>query len=438
MNAIDIPISAAHIEYSTRNLDEIQIILTDSSSRFSDVIKKLLISDNYRPKIEKFIVPASVASSHESTITYMYIHNRRKLLLYIFINSFLLLFLTAHMHRRDKPGDAEKTDQMPKDPVPLSTEADLTQEMPRIVDDSLQRVINDKFHARPSSKHGKTMIAVAQQLLATNLALFHILLLSSFSPVFSSSCDFSPAIFIHHVQSLRDNPDFIEGMLDFVLANVDFQLDLKLAKIFIQRFLTCFSAAFFQCQVQLMNKQQQMDIAVVSTNDKQVVHYICGYILHALRKRYMKAKIKKLDLLTLLEYLYAADNSESSYSEWTETLDRGGLKRPSVKFFQLVVQIECWVRELTNVENLNTNTLVDLKEKLSDYGLLRSSWDRMIQDDSVKKWIILDHVLALFVKVRGFAVTRLVRKQLQKKRKDAKIAAGSRKALRKELRNISN
>ena len=38
-----------------------------------------------------------------------------------------MLFLTAHMHRRDKPGDtnAEKTDQMPKDPVPLSTEADL-------------------------------------------------------------------------------------------------------------------------------------------------------------------------------------------------------------------------------------------------------------------------------------------------------------------------
>ena len=45
--------------------------------------------------------------------------------------------------------------------------------------------------------------------------------------------------------------------------------------------------------------------------------------------------------------------------------------------------------------------------------------------------------LPLFVKVRGFAVTKLARKQLQKKRKEAKVKAGSQRALRKELCHLS-
>ena len=54
-------------------------------------------------------------------------------------------FLTAHMHRSDKPGDADKSNQLPKDPIPLSTADLLKEEMPQIVDDSLNRILTDKF-----------------------------------------------------------------------------------------------------------------------------------------------------------------------------------------------------------------------------------------------------------------------------------------------------
>ena len=74
--------------------------------------------------------------------------------------------------------------------------------------------------------------------------------------------------------------------------------------------------------------------------------------------------------------------------------------------------------------------------KLMEYQLLKACWDRLMQNcDS--KWLLLDHVLTLFLKVRGFALVKLVRKELCKKRKNSKVAAGAKKALRKELQEMN-
>ena len=354
------------------------------------------------------------------------------------IQIFIAFFsFTAHMNKMDKQA-SDETCQLPKKSVPLSTEDDLRREMPSVVKGTFHRITQDKFHQRPCSKYGQTMILISQQLLAVQLTILHMLLISSIVPMFSSSTDFSSSRFLLCVNKLRDDPDFIESMIDFILTNINFELELRLAKMYAQRFLTCFTTTYFHRQLQLLDVQQQMDNAVISKNDKEVLFYICGYILHALKKRYLKSKVKHSDLLNMLEHLFSNDQKRNDYSEWTDKLDRGGLKRPGEKFFRLIVQIERWVRDVVSIPNLHTNSLVNLKEKLCDYALLRSSWDCMIEDTDIKKWLMLDHVVSLFVKVRGFAVTKLVRKQLQKKRKDAKVTAGSRKALRKELRNLSN
>ena len=180
---------------------------------------------------------------------------------------------------------------------------------------------------------------------------------------------------------------------------------------------------------------RKKDFQSVTDNDRQVLYYVCGFILHAIRKRYLKSK-KTKSMCAMLNML--SDSTKCLESTWTEALDRGGLKRPLEKFFTIMVQVERWVRDIVDVGNLQADTLINLKEKLIHYRLLRVSWEKIRTDDDHNKWMVLDHILGLFFKVRGFAVTRLVRRQILQKRKASKIAAGTRKALRKELRDIAN
>lgn len=152
------------------------------------------------------------------------------------IFSFLFFSLTAHMNKTVPTDDAC---QLPKKSVPLSTQEDLEQEIPAIVEETLKTISADKFHQRPSSKHGRTMILISQQLLAVNLIVIHMLLVSSISTLFSPSTDFCSSNFLVCVNNLRNNPDFLESMLDFILSNVNFKLELRFAKMFAQRFCTC-------------------------------------------------------------------------------------------------------------------------------------------------------------------------------------------------------
>lgn len=57
---------------------------------------------------------------------------------------------------------------------------------------------------------------------------------------------------------------------------------------------------------------------------------------------------------------------------------------------------------------------------------------------SLSNDLVLEHSLTLFLKVRGYAITKFVRKQITRKQRDKKVEAGKRKSLRKELRDKSN
>ena len=145
------------------------------------------------------------------------------------------LYFTAHIHRTD----ATSTDETVKlyRTTPLSTAECFRQELPSMTKDALHGIANEKFHARPSSKNGKTLITVSQQLLVANLSMLHILLVSSFTQFFESSRD-SSQLFHQHISHLRSNPHFIQGMIDFILTNINFQLELRIAEMFLQQFLT--------------------------------------------------------------------------------------------------------------------------------------------------------------------------------------------------------
>ena len=350
-------------------------------------------------------------------------------LVHVDLNHSCSIQSTAHQHKNQ--GEDDPVAQQPAEPtqkIPISSRAEIEQELPTVVDKTLNNIVKDKIHAQPTSKHGHTMLVIARQLLLVNAIISSYLL------------NFCATLMVNaktlDINELRKDADFIEGFLDIVLSNVNFELDIRCARMFVQRFLTSFVNCFCERQLELMNLVTKKACDEVTDNDKQVLYFMCGYILHAMKKRYMmmKSKTTGAKFCVILNML-ATDKMTSNQcqsSKWTDSIDRGGLKRPTEKFFLLILQIERWTRELVNVNNLSSTSLVHLKETMITYPLLRKTWDNLVTGD-VEKWLLLEHILGLFFKVRGFAVTKLLRKNMQKKHKEAKVKAGTRKALRKEL-----
>ena len=184
-----------------------------------------------------------------------------------------------------------------------------------------------------------------------------------------------------------------------------------------------------------------VNVDILTDNDKQVLFYICGYLIHALRKQYFRLKsVKARRLVECIDCLQVADNVVNNLSsKWLDALDRGGLKRPCMKFFNLIVQVEKWVRDVVSVKQLKSDSLVNLKAKLLDYNLLKLSWQNITSGHSECSMIVLEHVLSLFLKVRGFAITKLYRKTLQKNVKPKKTKTDkSNKSLRNGLKSLNN
>ena len=83
----------------------------------------------------------------------------------------------------------------------------------------------------------------------------------------------------------------------------------------------------------------------VSVNDQSILFYIAGFIIKALKKRYYVVSSKNL---TIIDKLVSHSDSSSfvtSYSEWFNKQDRGGLQKPSDNFFLLVRELEYIVRK---------------------------------------------------------------------------------------------
>ena len=254
----------------------------------------------------------------------------------------------------------------------------------------------------------------------------------------SAFLDVDSAKLLKNAHQVRLNIDFINGFSDIIVQNMTTEVPVRFLKRFVQHFLTKFIASFLKRKAQLIDTHKELTVEALTDNDNQVIFYICGYIIHALKKRYYKIKkhCKRDRLLSLLDNLRSTDDEDLPVSDWMKVMNRGGLKKPSDKFYKLMVQVERWLRESVHTENLHQDSLVLLKVKLMDYQLLNTCWARIVTNGE-DKFLLLDHVLALFLKVRGFALVKLVRKDICKKRKQSKVAAGTTKALRRELKEMN-
>ena len=322
-----------------------------------------------------------------------------------------------------------------EDKVPLT--ANFEQELSGITKSALEDLKKDSTLASSSSISGQYILQIAATLLL-QLPMLCEFLLPHLDATFASSAESSD--FLKSTHRLRLNATFVNGFVDFILRNLTLQIPNKFLNRFVQHFITAFTKSFFTRKAELVDSQREIQPEALSDNDNHVIFYICGYIIHALRKRYYRIKnqSKRQKLLMSLDSLKSMDEEDLPVSKWMEDMNRGGLKKPSDKFYKIMVQVERWLRESVHKDNLHQDSLVLLQAKLMDYQLLITCWDRIVTCTSEEsKLLLLEHVLALFLKVRGFALVRLVRKDLCRKRKQSKVAAGTKKALRRELKEMN-
>lgn len=280
--------------------------------------------------------------------------------------------VTAHLHQTDQNASPSSQTQQ----FPLTTEETIEPELPNIIQNSLQSISQDKFHTLPNSVNGGFMVKIASTLLQANLTVLCSIILVYITKI---CANFGISQFIKGIAQLRHNGEFLKKMVD-TFQPVCVDIPTFYIKMFIQRFLTEFTTSFSKRQNELLQKDEQLAEEQLTENDKQVIFHICGFLIHSLRKRYFRCRSSKSkQLLACLKYLEQSSSAEHLQvpSDWTDCLNRGGLKIPSGKFYIIFLQIERWVRNIVSTSNLNSDTLVNLKTRILDYRLLQLSWEKL-------------------------------------------------------------
>ena len=371
--------------------------------------------------------------------------NANVILIMPIIKTYFVIFFfshAAHLHQKVLTS-AQDNQSLPKSKIPLTTNEQFESELPSITKKTLEGIRDDPIHNLSSSTSGGQMVKIAKNLLSVNLSALHAVLLTHLMAIItvSPSGQINIANILQRIGQMRYDTTFVSAMRQTLTTLLPSEISVRFLNLFLQRFISEFIKAYFARQNELLEKIVVANVDILTDNDKQVLFYICGYLIHALRKQYFRLKsVKARRLLECIDCLQLGNDVVNNLSsKWLDALDRGGLKRPCMKFFNLIVQVEKWVRDVVSVKQLKSDSLVNLKAKLLDYNLLKLSWQNITSGHSECSMVVLEHVLSLFLKVRGFAITKLYRKTLQKNVKPKKTKTDkSNKSLRNGLKSLNN
>ena len=207
----------------------------------------------------------------------------------------------------------------------------------------------------------------------------------------------------------------------------------------------------------LVADRQQMSTSVelsapISDFDQGVLYYICGYMVGLLNKKhghYSGPDQKRSEIKEILQKLKLPSHGNSDYiakhQAWTNKMTRGGLQYPCDAFFLMIRQAESLARK-TDLNKLCKSSLAAdiLVENIMADFLVQHHWTSMMGDSiDTSSGLLLEDISHLFLKVRGFAVAKYVRRQQSKelsvnlqKRKE-KHVTDPRKPLRKTLKGLA-
>ena len=123
----------------------------------------------------------------------------------------------------------------------------------------------------------------------------------------------------------------------------------------------------------------------LTEKEKMAIHYVAGYVVFALEKHYarLKQSIVTQAALTFFKscYMFNVDDSlnVSSFQQWTDKLNRGGLKMVTDDVYKLFRRIEKAVQLILNKELITNYRNEDIREilekRIQNDVFVLSGWD---------------------------------------------------------------
>ncbi|CAC5374390.1 unnamed protein product [Mytilus coruscus] len=129
-----------------------------------------------------------------------------------------------------------------------------------------------------------------------------------------------------------------------------------------------------------------------------------------------------LDVRDKRNFLYSEEHSQNfvtQYSKWYNIQDRGGLQKPCDTLFLLVRKMELIVRKTTSTV-LSANSLLTepLMENIMESFMIKYYCNiLMANEEGSIVSAVTEDIIRLFLRIRGFAVTRLERNKTSKSTK---------------------
>ncbi|KAK7504646.1 hypothetical protein BaRGS_00004132 [Batillaria attramentaria] len=179
-------------------------------------------------------------------------------------------------------------------------------------------------------------------------------------------------------------------------------------------------------------KRAEKTVQAITVQDKAVLYYIAGNLLHCMMKR-----TQREELLNILRSLCSdSGNIPPEIKAWLKERDRGGLKESTFYFLQLVLSWEAILRKSIDLDCLKTTSLATdrLKEVILTDSVVQQLWHTATGSSGHQ--ILLEALLAQFLTVRGFAVAKLVQKKTDVVLRQENTSRRKSASLRKNLKRL--
>ncbi|XP_060562160.1 uncharacterized protein LOC132721800 [Ruditapes philippinarum] len=160
---------------------------------------------------------------------------------------------------------------------------------------------------------------------------------------------------------------------------------------------------------------------VLSHTEQSVLFYISGFMIKKIVTN--KQLEKNLDDKMIAKLVKNDKDSEKTtfvnkFSEWTEQVNRGGLKVPSDNFFLFIRSCELIVRKNIDEEHVTSHIYTTIKEIILEDHMVKHYSEQLFQGNQAP--FLIEFCVDLFLKVRGHAAAKVLKEKLQKSDESSK------------------
>ena len=314
--------------------------------------------------------------------------------------------------------------------LPINLEAIVSQGLEHGIDN----VINSKLNNNPASRLGKEVVLLAhdlQEKLQSGKASLQVLqerFVGIVKLVGVPVYECEHELLLSQFHQLRMD----RQLRTLILAQIT-STPTKAALGFYQNFLREAMACVIAGLTTSLNAVVQPEEArEMSQAEQNVLCYISGYLARKV------AALPQVPAAVKDACVSGKDNLGfvEKFTEWTKTVNRGGLRIPSQAFFLLVRSMDRVHSGLINLSQMTSDSLklVILADAVMEDTSVKYHWQAVLSNSNVEDpsvFRILEYLTKMFLTVKGFAVARHLRSRLRTEGYSAKKSL----SLRHELCN---